>query len=447
MTTLYDMDRGPVQIGPGRGDLRYSSIPANGSLADTMARRVSYALLFADQPMISAAVMWHLAESVRVPLKVYRRTGDDSRERLRSGEHPLATAIARPWPRASAAQFGMALLGPLLVHGNSLCGIDSGAGNSIQFRPADYRFAQPIQIQRDTIAGWTLDQDNPATERTVGADTVLHVASWSPFGPLGVSPLRQLGTTVDIERAAQTHQISLLRNQARPPSAITVDKDFLGLEVGQRTALMDQLRSDVASLYSGPNNAGRPALLPPGLDWKIVGHSAVEAQLIEQRVVAREEVGAVYRIASGCFGLGMDKKGQPLADQRQMSYVDGLAPPLILIEQMLNALVNSLLGEYDIYSEFDFSGLLRGDKLQEIEALRTAIASALMSPNEGRAVLNLPKSADDSADELFLPRNNLWPLSQPYPAQGMGPSDTAPEPAPDPKPAPGNADPDPDIDD
>jgi HK97 family phage portal protein len=420
VTTLYDMNLGPVQIGPGRGDLRYSSIPANGSLADSMGRRVSYALLFAEQPMVAAAVMWQLAESVRVPLKVYRRTGDDSRERLRSGEHPLATAISTPWPRASAAQLGMALLGPLLIHGNALCGIDNGAGDSITFRPADYRFAQPIQAVRDAIAGWTLDQDNPATERTVGSDTVLHVAWWSPFGPLGVSPLRQLGTTVAIERAAQRHQVSMLSNAARPPSAITVDKEFLGLDLISRTNLMDQLREDITALYAGPANAGRPALLPPGLDWKMVGHSAVEAQLIEQRMVAREEAGAVYRIAPGCLGYGLDKKGSPLADQRQMSYVDGLAPPLIIVEQMLNAqVVTGLLRENDVYAEFDFSGLLRGDKLQEIEALREGIASALMTPNEGRAVLNQPQSSEPGMNEFYLPRNNLWPLSQPYPAQGM----------------------------
>ena len=425
MTTLYDMNNGPIQIGPGRGDLRYSSIPAGGSLADTMGRRVSYALLFAEQPMIGAAVMWQLAESVRVPLKVYRRTSDDSRERLRPGEHPLATAIAQPWQRGSAAQLGMALLGPLLVHGNSLCAVDSGAGNSIQFRPADYRFAQPIQAQRDSIAGWTLDQDNPATERTVGSDTVLHVAWWSPFGPLGVSPLRQLGTTISIDRLAQAHQEFMLRNQAKPPSAITVDKDFLGLDLKSRTDLMDQLREDVTAMYSGAWNAGRPALLPPGLDWKMVGHSAVEAELIQQRQVAREEVGAVYRIAPGCFGIGLEKRGEPLEGQRQMSYVDGLAPPLILVEQMLNAqVVVGLLRENDVFAEFDFSGLLRGDKLQEIQALREAISTALMTPNEGRAVLNMPQAKVDGMDEWYLPRNNLVSVSVPYNGtpQGSGAS-------------------------
>jgi hypothetical protein len=102
---------GPVEIAPGRGDLRYSSAvaPAGGLLPMPMigdgtsiqtvdGRQISYARLFAEQPKVAAAVMRMLTWAVRVPLKVYRRTGDDSRVRLRDGEHPLATGIAHPWP-------------------------------------------------------------------------------------------------------------------------------------------------------------------------------------------------------------------------------------------------------------------------------------------------------------------------------------------------------------
>lgn len=429
------MDTGPVEIGKGRGDLRYSSVPsswADMSRSVLLAgdRRVSFARLFGEQPMIGAAVGWLLSQSVRVPLKVYRRTGDDSRERLRDGEHPLATAIAEPWERGAAIQLVMALLGSLSVHGNAVMEIDEGARGRIRFGEADYRFTRPIMPWRGTIAGWEIDNDDPSTERTLPADSVLHVRWWSPLGPLGVSPLAQLATTVSIEDAAQRHQRSMLNNGARPPSAITTTPEFLGLGQDERGILMDQLRADITALYSGPDNAGRPALLPPGLDWKEVGHTAVEAQLVEQRYVAREEIGAVMRIMPGCFGLGLDTGGTPLSEQVQISVTAGLAPLLILIEQCINAqLVKALLREDDIYTEHDFAAVLRGDFLKEVEAMRESIGTALMTPNEGRSKLNLPQSDIPAMDKFYLPFNNLWPVDQGPPkssGRALQQADTSP---------------------
>lgn len=422
---LYDGIEHPVEIERGRGDLRFSSTPYGFQPMPTSVllaggKQVSYAQLFANQPMIAAAVMRLLTWSVRVPLKVYRRTGEDSRERLDPKDHPLAAAVVAPWEGGSQAQLIMALLGPTLVHGNALSEIESGAKDSIQFRPVDWRFARPIMPWRDTISGWHIDLDDPSIKHTAGSDTVLHIAPWSPFGPIGVSPLQQLGVTLSIEDAAQRHQQAMLRNGARPPSAITATEQFLGLEPEERKALMDGLRQDITSLYAGPDNAGRPALLPPGLDWKPVGHTAVEADLINQRQLTRDEVGGVYMLPPVTLGQIERMTGDAIDAQLQMGYTGGLGPLLVLSEQAINAQVVRLLRQPDIFVEFDLGGLLRGDRLKEIEALRAAIASALLVPNEGRAILNMPKSEQAGMDDFYLPRNNLFPLSVPYPSTGMG---------------------------
>jgi len=298
--TPDDAGGGVTEIAPGRGNLNYGSsfYPSFPTALWMIGGRVaSFTRLFLSQPWIAAAVMRMLTWSVRVPLKLYRRTGEgddeNSRQRLRPGDHPLADALINPWDRGYQAQLVHALLGPVLVHGNSVTELQSGAGETIQFIPKDWRYTIPMMPFRDSIDGWVFDSDTPALRREVSVDDCLHVCWWSPAGPIGCSPLQQLGVTIRTEDAAQRHQEAMFLNGARPPSAITASDEFLGMDRNERQEIMAQLRQDITDIYTTPENAGRPALLPPGLDWKMVGHTSQEVELIEQRKIAREEVAGV----------------------------------------------------------------------------------------------------------------------------------------------------------
>jgi HK97 family phage portal protein len=413
---IADSSGEPIEIGRGRGNLRLTSAPfplGQGEYRNYNAlvggKVVSFAKLFATQPWVAAAVMRLLTWSVRVPLKVYERTGENDRRRLGPADHPLAAGVVTPWPRGSQAQLVQALLGPFLVHGTSLTEIEEGAKNAIKFGPIDWRTVTPIMPELNEIVGWLIEYGTE--DRTVSVDTMLQISNWSPNGPVGVSPLQQLGTTLAVEDAAQRFQQSMMGNSARPPSAIQADKEFLGVDPKKQDEMLANLRQDVKDIYTGPDQGGKPVLLPPGLTWNMVGHSAVEAQLIEQRKVAREEVAAVYMIPPPMIGILDKATYSNIAVQRQMAYTDSLGPPLVLIEQSINAvIVQGLLREPDIFVEFDFAGVLRGDSVKEIEALRAAIATGLNTVNEGRAVLNLAPSAHKAANELWLPTNNLTPI-------------------------------------
>jgi len=427
----------PVEIAPGRGDLRvmsgfYPSFPTALSLVGR--RTVSFARLYMSQPWVAAAVDWMIRKAVRVPFRVYRRDGDEygNRTLLKPKDHPLAKAVYSPWERGSTVDLLQAMFAPVLVHGNSTTKILSGPGESIQFEPKDFRFCRPIMPFRDRIAGFTFDYDQAQFLDEVPIDKVLHCRWWSPTGPIGCSPLQQLGVTIQIEDAAQRFQRAMFHNGARPPSAVTMTDEFLGLKQAEREQIIAQVRRDLRELYAGPENAGKPALLAPGLDWKPVGQTTVEAELIEQRKVGREEISAVYQIPPPLLGILDRATYSNIQTQRDMTYTDVLGPPLVMLEQTFNAQVSrDLLGEPDVVGEFDFGAVLRGDPLQEIEALRNAIGSALMTPNEGRVVLKLPTSDNPSMDEWYLPTNNLSPVGTPpaprvvfgHPGGGLSPAD------------------------
>jgi phage portal protein BeeE len=128
-------------------------------------------------------------------------------------------------------------------------------------------------------------------------------------------------------------------------------------------------------------------------------------------------VAAVFQIPPPMIAQLERATYSNITELRQVAYTDGLGPPLVLIEQAINAqLISARLGEEDVYVEFDFAGVLRGDRLKEIRALREAVGFALMTPNEGRTVLNLARSDDPAMDEFYAPLNNLQPITGGAPA-------------------------------
>jgi phage portal protein BeeE len=168
----------------------------------------------------------------------------------------------------------------------------------------------------------------------------------------------------------------------------------------------------------GQQNAGKLPVMPPGFKWTTADTTtAVEAELLAQRTVNRNETSSIYMVPAPFAGI-LDKTSyNNITTLREMAYTDGLAPPLVLSEQVINAhVVRGLLRQDDIFVEFDLGALLKGDRLKEIKALREAIGMMLMSPNEGRDVLNLKRSSAPGADSLWAPVNNLSALEADVPA-------------------------------
>jgi HK97 family phage portal protein len=408
----------PIEIAPGRGNLQYQSmhIPVVPTAMSLVNKTVSFARLFQTQPYIAAAVMWLMTRAIRVPLRCYRKTTkQNAAELLTADQHPVANMIDSPWPGGNSAQLVMAMLGPLFVHGNAVLDIDDRhvSDGALGVTGKDWRYCQPIMPDRMTLEGFRFDWDIPRKLYDRPIDNVLHISYWSPTGPIGTSPLQQLNITLSIEDAAQRYQINIFRNGARPASAVLATEAFLGIDPAERQQIMGQLRRDLTEIYAGPENAGRPALLPPGLDWKEVGQSVIEAALIDQRKLTRDEIASVYGIPPPLLGILDRATYSNIAIQRDMTYTDVLGPPLVLLEQAVNAqIVRDLLQDDRVFVEFDFGAVLRGDRLQEIEMLRQAVQSALITPNEGRAVLSRPASDLDGMDTFWMPTNNVTPVDQ-----------------------------------
>lgn len=387
-----------------------SSVPFIGG------RTVSFARIYREQLWVAVAVNKLARQVARLPLKVYERNGND-RQRVRSGD--LVNLLSRPLGpdglsgrRAGPIQLKQWLMAPALVHGNALVakGRPSPGAPPTTLTPVPWPAVDAKYDRDGQLEMWSVAQRHggPAP---LDLSEAVHIAWEPPDGCLGVSPLTQLGVTLRIENAAQRHQEASMRNGARPPSAITIEREFLGLEPAERQELLANLRADVEAIYGGPENAGRPAILPPGLDWKGIGHTAKEAELIEQRRLTREEVAAVFDVPPPLIGILDHATYSNVGEMHRMLFTTVLGPWITLIEESLQAqLVDPEPAFAGHFIEFDLSEVLRGDLLSEINALKTAVTNGLMTINEARAVRNLPPVDNDVCDQPLIPSNNLRPV-------------------------------------
>lgn len=417
--TLADtLQTGPWQLSPtGMPLLAMPSYPFGlglmaGALPMIGGRMVSFGDIYRSQPNVAAAVNKRYRPILRLPLRVLELDSQNNRRDVWKG--PLFDLVQSPWSRGSQAALKIAMFAPTLVHGNSAVGLKREAQGAppSSFRPLDWRYMSPT-ILRGEVSEWRYS--GTGREEVYEPADVLWLKWWGPDG-FGISPLEQLGVTLRIEQAAQRSQEANFLHGGRPPSAIEVGEKFLGLEPEERTKAMENLRSDITTLYTSPENAGRPALLPPDVHWNPVGHTAVEAALIDQRKLSRSECDAVYDIPPPLVGDLEHATYSNITEQSSWLYTNVLGPDLVLTEQEIRAQVldpEPMFGGQ--WLEFDFSAVLRGKKLEEIETIREAIGTAVMTPNEGRHEQGRPTEGDvndpnNPANKLYLPMNNLSPL-------------------------------------
>ena len=421
----------PTIVGPGdrlitregraswlkRGSTPLSFWAGGGHISLTGAQTISYQQLYETQPWVGVAVNKLNRQIARLPLKTYRllegTKSDGERERVR--DHPLPDLLRRPWPRRGPIHLKQKLGFPALLHGNSVLAKvrDVAGGPTVGFAPLDWRYLIPRILNDDGVIDfWETEQTGE--RKYLSPDDVIHVAWDAGMGDLGVSPLKQLGLTLKIEDAAQRYQSASFENGVRHSAAYVLPPD---VEMDKDDK--EELRQSLTATQGGVDRAFQLALITGGGDIRPLSYSAVEAELIDQRKLNREDVAAVYDIPPPLIGILDHATYSNVAEMHRMLFGTVLGPWLVLIEETLQA---QLIDAYEpwreerLFCEFDLAEVLRGDVLKEVLAIKEAIHTGIMTPNEGRQIRNQAASDQAGMDQFYLPVNNLQSVgAQPDP--------------------------------
>ncbi len=232
-----------------------------------------------------------ISESVgSLPLHVYRRGADGSRER--DGAHPAARILAGDWcPWAGGVETRTAMQLDALLH---------GAAYGLIIRTA----SAPREIHRLDPRDVTLDTSGAEPRFKVRQDGVERSRDWrdilyiptpgSAFGrPICLTALAREAIGLDLVMAE--HQARLFSNGARP-SGVFKYGNTLGPEALKR------LRDRFGSAHMGGENGGNTLFLEDGMTFEATQFSSTDAQFLELRRLVIEEIARVYKVPSTLIG-------------------------------------------------------------------------------------------------------------------------------------------------
>lgn len=396
------------------------AIYGSGSLSLSDGRPISFARILETQPWVAAAVNGLGRQIARLPWKSYALAGDADGNRSRDRSSGLAELMRRPDPvhARSPMLLKWEITQGVLTNGNHLERVHRpGAGRPPnRLTRLDWRFVVPhLEHQGGPVLGWEYrPPDGPA--EWLGPEEVVHFAWSAATGPIGISPLAQLAVSLRAEDAVQRHTEAYFRNGTRMGVAAVLDKNVSADQV-----VRDGLRAELDAVHGGVDKAFRNPILGGGIiDLKpIGGQTAVEAELIRQRELNREEIAAVYSMPPPLLGI---------LDNATLANVDAFAkilhkhvtPPWTgLLSDIANAGLVDRVPAWraaELFLEFDHGDVLKGDPKERMDAYRVAIAAGVLTLNDVRRLENLkpygdPGDPDNIAEQPLVMANNVLPLS------------------------------------
>lgn len=358
------------------------------------------------------ACLRNISEDIgKLPLFVYQR---QARGKRRAADHPhYALLHDAPNNDMSAMTFREVLTHHALAWGNGYAEIVWD--NRMEFATALVPIhPSRVRVSRDAgqlvydIAGG--DLSIPDTNYTglvrLQQENVLHVRGLGAEGYTGYSVVQLAAESLGLSLAAQSFGAAFFGNGASI-GAILTHPHTLSESAVQR------LRESWQTIYGGPGNAMKVAILEEGMTYEKLGMPPNDAQFLETRQFQVEEICRWFRMPKSKVQVLTDSTYSNM-EQQNLEYVpDTLMPWLVRWEQELK---RKLFPEEDYFAEHAVQGLLRGDQAARASFYKDLFGMGVLSPNDIRELENM-NAIGPRGDAYFVATNNFQPLESVVPLE------------------------------
>jgi HK97 family phage portal protein len=338
-----------------------------------------------------------ISQSVaKINLFVLRNVPPRGTERDR--KHPGFLLLRRkPNEYMNSVTFKQVLTAHVLLHGNGYAWIKrDGAGRPVAMYPLDPERTWPVRINK--VLSYVTEQDGEIIR--MNADDVLHLKGLGYDGLVGYSFIQYGAESAGLGLAARHHSAQFFGKGARPGMVLEYPQTM-------NKAAKDNLLRSWDSMYSGPANAHKTALLENGVIAKTVGVNAKDSQLIESRQFEIREIANFTGLPPHKLGDNSKSSYNSLEQENQAYLDDCLDWYLVLWEtEAADKLLSEDEKDNDTHTvQFERAALLRVDYKSQTDSLVQEVNNGLLLIDEARAIRNRPPYPDGIGSKPMRPVN------------------------------------------
>jgi HK97 family phage portal protein len=216
-----------------------------------------------------------------------------------------------------------------------------------------------------------------------------------PGNLMGTSRIEEVKNTLGLSKALDEFASRYFSNGANAGGII----EFPG------NLTQEQARDVVESFeagHKGLRKSHKPGVLSGGAKFTKVGSDAEQAQMLESRQFAVEEIARVFRVPPSMIGLNTPgAMSYASVEHNAIQFVRySLTPMISAIEEAHNRLLPT-----EAFLRVNMDGLLRGDSATQAQVFSTAMQAGYMSVNDVRTIMDMRPV--DGGDSPRVPLANI----------------------------------------
>lgn len=342
-----------------------------------------------------------LSETVStLPLKVYRRRADGSRETAR--DHNLHRLLSQsPNAEMTPGRFMLMVVASICLRGNAYVEKIKVGQRVVALVPL---LPQNMQVERLDNGRLKYTYTEKNGKRVIPTDNIMHIRGFGLDGVCGMHPVMEGRDVFGAAMAAEEAAAKVFSQGMQASGVLTHENG--ALKPDQR----EKIRQSLAS-FSGSKNAGKLMVLEAGLKYQGITMNPEAAQMLQTRALNVELICSWFKVPPFMIGH-MDKQSSWAASveaQNMHFLTNSLRPILDNIEQEITRCLIDPSERDEIYAEFAVEALLRADSAGRAAFYASALQNGWMNRNDVAMKENMPPIP---GGDVYTVQSNLIPLAQ-----------------------------------